>query len=85
MTDLTRVIIRRMMTEILARQDKAIPFEEATTLREIGFRSLDFSELALRVEAASGKSLQFDGAALRGIQTVKDVLDFMEGAVGGES
>ncbi len=85
MSRLSRAAIHRMMAEILTRRQEDQEFGESATLREIGFRSLDFSELALRVEAASGGVLRFDGTALRGIQTVKDVLDFMEEAVGGSS
>ena len=45
-------------------------------MREIGFRSLDFSELALRVEQARGRELDFDAARLRAIERVVDILDF---------
>ena len=50
-------------------------------LSDVGFRSLDFSELALRVERKVGNELSFDAVALREIRTVKDVLDFLEEAV----
>lgn len=68
--------ILKTMTAILRKQGKDAPPSEGATLREVGFRSLDFSELALRVEMASGKSLSFDAGKLRQVQTVKDVLDF---------
>jgi acyl carrier protein len=51
---------------------------ETKTTREVNFRSLDFSEVALRVEAKIGKELVFDAATMRQIETVKDVLDFFE-------
>jgi acyl carrier protein len=50
-------------------------------LREVAFRSLDFSELALRVEQSVGRELNFDAGRLRGIRTVGDVLDFFQDAV----
>ncbi len=75
-----RAHIFNLMKEILERQGKKVPDSPTATLREIGFRSLDFSELALRVEVASGTRLTFDAAPLRGIETVRDVLDFFEKA-----
>jgi acyl carrier protein len=69
-----------MMEEILTRQGRSIAHGEGARLRDIGFRSLDFSELALRVEDACGHPLEFEAGALRSIETVEDVLDFMERA-----
>ncbi len=77
---MTRAEILNLLKEILKRQGKPAAFGEEAALAEIGFRSLDFSELALRVEAASGKTLTFDAAPLRAIRTVGDVLDFFENA-----
>jgi len=74
--------ILETMTAILSKQGKDAPASEEATLREVGFRSLDFSELALRVEMASGQSLNFDAGKLRQVQTVKDVLDFFVEAAG---
>jgi acyl carrier protein len=75
-----RIEILKLLKEILVRQGKPVEFGEDAELRAIGFRSLDFSELALRVEAAAGVTLTFDAAPLRAIRTVKDVLDFLEAA-----
>ncbi len=72
--------ILTLMSQILARQGKSGKFTEDAALREIGFRSLDFSELALRVEVASGKTLTFDAAPLRAIRNVRDVVDFFVNA-----
>lgn len=69
-----------IMNQILQRQGKAPATSEGTTLQALGFRSLDFSELALRVESASGKPLTFDARPMRAIRTVTDVLDFLERA-----
>ena len=46
-------------------------------LRDIGFRSLDFSELALRVEDEIDEELNFEAAGLRQIATVGDVLNLL--------
>jgi len=67
-----------MMGEVLAAQGKQLPRDDGTDLREIGFRSLDFSELALRVEDELGSELNFDAPGLRQIETVGDVLDFLD-------
>ncbi len=69
-----------MMRQVASRQGRDAGFHEGATLRDIGFRSLDFSELALRVEQAVGHELNFDAGRLRGIQTVADVLDFFRDA-----
>ena len=49
-------------------------------MQEIGFRSLDFSELALRVERSVDRELSFNAASLRQIRTLRDVLDFLSEA-----
>jgi acyl carrier protein len=74
--------IKQLMDAILARQGKAPVTEENVSLRDAGFRSLDFSELALRVERAVGRELNFDAALMRSIATVADVLNFFETACG---
>lgn len=79
---MNRTKIEELMRQILARQGKATEFSEESVLYDIGFRSLDFSELALRVEAESGRPLTFDAGPLRAIRTVKDVLDFLERTCG---
>ena len=52
---LSRDDLRSMMADVLSAQGKTIPAEDSAILEEIGFRSLDFSELALRVERVSEK------------------------------
>ena len=66
------------MGEVMAAQGKNLPGDDTADLREIGFRSLDFSELALRVEDELEAELNFDAPGLRRIATVGDVLDFIE-------
>lgn len=78
MSRLSRDQIRTMMAEVLANQGKALPADDAAALDTIGFRSLDFSELALSVEDELGAELNFDAPGLRSITTVSDVLDFIE-------
>ncbi len=78
MSTLSRDQIRTLMTEVLAAQGKQMPDDEQVNLEEIGFRSLDFSELALRVEDEIDDELNFDAPELRRIATVSDVLDFLE-------
>ena len=75
-----RTEILRLLKEILTRLGKPTDFAEDAELTAIGFRSLDFSELALRVEMAANVTLTFDAAPLRAIRTVKDVIDFLHAA-----
>ncbi len=78
MSHLSRSKLRALMAEVLAAQDKTLPADDAAALRDINFRSLDFSELALRVEDEIGRELNFDAPGLREIVTVGDVLDFID-------
>ena len=78
MSALSKDDVRTMMGEVLEAQGKQLPADDATLLTDIGFRSLDFSELALRVEDEIGDELNFDAPGLRRIETVGDVLDFLE-------
>lgn len=79
----TRDTIRELMNGILARQNKPAIADESASLRSVGFRSLDFSELALRVEREAARELNFDAALMRSIATVDDVLTFFEKACAG--
>jgi acyl carrier protein len=78
MSQLSREQVRDLMSQVLIVQGKVLPADDTSDLREIGFRSLDFSELALRVEDEIGAELNFDAPGLREIRTVGDVLDFMQ-------
>lgn len=77
MTAVSRDQLRGLMGEVLEAQGKSLPSDDGADLREIGFRSLDFSELALRVEDEIDEELNFDAAGLRQITTVGDVLDLL--------
>lgn len=66
------------MAQVIASPDAVSLEDDAVELRQVGFRSLNFSELALRVEDEIGVELNFDAVKLRRVATVGDVLDFME-------
>jgi acyl carrier protein len=68
------------MNQCLSRQGKPIIQNDGQSLQELGFRSLDFAELALRVEDGLGRELAFDASDLRSIQTVGDVLALFQRA-----
>lgn len=78
MNALSRDELRGLMEQVLSAQGKALPEEELADLQKIGFRSLDFSELALRVEDQIDEELNFEAAGLRQINTVSDVLNLLE-------
>ncbi|MFF0266595.1 phosphopantetheine-binding protein [Kribbella sp. NPDC004536] len=78
MSSVDRSRVRELMGEVMTAQGRALPADDTADLRDIGFRSLDFSELALRVEDELGDELNFDAPGLRRIATVGDVLDFIE-------
>ena len=78
MSTLSRDQVRDLMGQVMTAQGKTLPDNDDADLREIGFRSLDFSELALRVEDEVGDELNFDAPGLRQIATVGDVLDFID-------
>jgi len=81
---MTRDEIIETIRFILDKQGKATSeLESGTRLRDIGFRSLDFSELCIRVEDEIGRELNFDAASLRRIETVGDVCSFLESATAG--
>ena len=70
--------ILAIMNHIMLKRGRPKISDETKTTREVNFRSLDFSEVALRVENKIGKELVFDAATMRKIETIKDVLDFFE-------
>lgn len=70
--------ILQIMNFVMVKRGREEISAETKTTREVNFRSLDFSEVALRVEAKIGRELVFDAATMRQIETVKDVLDFFE-------
>lgn len=77
MAAVSREQVRSLMAEVLEAQGKTLPEDDSAALEQIGFRSLDFSELALRVEDEIDEELNFDAAGLRQINTVADVLELV--------
>jgi acyl carrier protein len=74
----SREHVKSLMAAVVAVHGHSMPDDESTDLRDIPFRSLDFSELALRVEDEIGRELNFDAPGLRSIRTVSDVLDLLD-------
>jgi acyl carrier protein len=50
--------------------------DDATLMRAAGLRSLDFSEVAIRLEDVLGRELNFEASTMRRIATIADVVDF---------
>ncbi len=50
--------------------------DDETPMRDAGLRSLDFSEVAVRLEDVLGRELNFEASAMRRIATIRDVVDF---------
>ena len=72
--------ILSIMNAIMTKKGRAQITDETQSTRDVNFRSLDFSETALRIENKIGRELTFDAASMRRIETVKDVVDFFEEA-----
>ena len=75
-----RTEILNIINMIMTKKGRAEITDESQNTREVNFRSLDFSETALRIEFKVGSELSFDAASMRKIETIKDVLDFFEEA-----
>jgi acyl carrier protein len=68
------------MNMVLAKKGRSEISDETQATRDANFRSLDFSEVALRIETQIGRELTFDAASMRQIDTINDVLNFFEQA-----
>lgn len=75
---ISRDRVRHLMGVVAANQGHTMPLDDDTTLRDFGFRSLDFSELVLRVEDDLGVELNFEAITQRQVLTIADVLDMIE-------
>jgi acyl carrier protein len=75
---MTRSEILAIMNYVMVKRGRPEISDETKRTRDVNFRSLDFSEVALRVEKKIGKELAFDAATMRRIETIKDVVDFFE-------
>ncbi len=75
---MNRADILSVMNHVMVKRGRPEITDETKSTREANFRSLDFSEVALRIETKIGRELVFDAAAMRRVETIKDVLDFFE-------
>lgn len=75
--------IRSHLEAVQRLHGKPVPVDDEVRLRDIGFRSLDFSEVCLRLEDALDRELNFDAVGVRQVLTVGDVLDAIEAMTRG--
>jgi len=61
---------------VLRNKGRGAASDDETPMREAGLRSLDFSEVALRLEDMLGRELNFEASTMRRITTIRDVIDF---------
>lgn len=61
---------------VLANKGLEPASDNDTPMRDAGFRSLDFSEVALRLEDSLGHELNFEASTMRTITTISDIIDF---------
>jgi acyl carrier protein len=82
---MNRQQIKQVFDGIIQKRGGTPSEDEGLELRAVGFRSLDFSEMALRVEREVGRELNFDAALMRSIRTIDDVLSFFEKSISQKS
>jgi acyl carrier protein len=82
---MNRKTIKQIFDRIVQKRGGTPSDDETLEIRDVGFKSLDFSELALRVEREVGRELNFDAALMRSIRTVDDVLSFFEKSISQKS
>src|SRR5687768_12049767 len=68
--------VLELVNQVLTNQGKQPAKDDATPMADTGFRSLDFSQVALRIEDELERELNFSAAAMRRITTIRDVIDF---------
>jgi acyl carrier protein len=68
--------ILALINRVLSNRGKGPVSDDDIAIGDIGFRSLDFSEVALRIEDESEQELNFTAASMRRIATIQDVIDF---------
>ena len=71
-----RVDILAVINLVLSSKGAPPVADDDTPMRDAGLRSLDFSEVALRIEDQLEYELNFDAASMRRIRTIRDVIDF---------
>ena len=81
---MTSTEIIALINKVLIKRGK-LPIDSnlEISLREYGFRSMDFSELALRIEDQLGVELNFDANSMRAIETFRDVVEFFQNSLNG--
>ena len=72
--DKTQII--GIINQVLSKQGHPAITDEKMTMRDANFRSLDFSEVALRIEHELDDELNFEASTMRQIQTINDVIEF---------
>jgi len=82
---MNRQQIKQVFDGIIHKRGGSASEDEELELRDVGFKSLDFSEMALRVERQVGRELNFDAALMRSIRTINDVLSFFEKSISQKS
>jgi acyl carrier protein len=70
--------ILEIINVVMKNKGRSPITDENMATREAQFRSLDFSETALRIEARIGRELTFDALPMRRVAKIGDVLDFFE-------
>jgi acyl carrier protein len=73
--------IVELIRQMQERRGRSTAFTKESGLRDIGFESIDFAELAVRLEDGTNKRLNFSALEFRQIQTVADVAGFFAEAL----
>ena len=63
------------------RRGVEVQVDPGMRLADVGLRSFDISELAIRVEERLGRELNLGGAVLRELETVGDLVQYLSRAV----
>jgi len=73
--------IEREVQALCDRRGLTLRVDRSTRLADAGLRSLDVSELAIRVEERLGRELNVGAAVLRRLDTVDDLVQYLRSAV----
>lgn len=80
--DVDGVVVEELSALFKARGERP-PLTTESSLRELGFRSIDFAALALRVEEAAGRELDLGAGDLAGgLETVADLQAYFRSVFG---
>lgn len=64
-----------IINSVLAKKGRGPVEDGGTTLNEAGLRSLDFSEVVLRVEDSLGREIGFGATTIWRVKTISDAID----------